>query len=52
MSAKWELFADFLEKGVIRRARVYGVLLPREDDIELALECCAAVQQIPLPLTV
>ncbi len=52
MSAKWELFADFLEKGVIRRARVYGVLLPREGDIELALECCAAVQQIPLPLTV
>jgi hypothetical protein len=52
MSAKWELFADFLEKGVIRRARVYGVLLPREDDIELALECCAAVRQIPLPLTV
>jgi hypothetical protein len=52
MSAKWELFADFLEKGVIRRARIYGALLPREADIELALECCAAIQQIPLPLTV
>jgi|tagenome__1003787_1003787.scaffolds.fasta_scaffold20922815_3 hypothetical protein len=52
MSAKWELFADFLEKGVIRRARVHGVLLPRENDIELALECCAAVERIPLPLTV
>jgi hypothetical protein len=52
MTAKWELFADFLEKGVIRRARVHGVLLPREEDIELALECCAAVERIPLPLTV
>jgi hypothetical protein len=51
-TAEWELFADFLEKGVIRRARAYGVLLPREDDIELALESCAAILQIPLPLTV
>jgi hypothetical protein len=51
LRAEWELFADFLEKGVIRRARVHGALLPRENDIELALECCRAIEQSPLPLT-
>ena len=30
----------FLEKGVIRRARVHAALLPRENDVELAIECC------------
>jgi hypothetical protein len=49
--AHWGLFAEFLEKGVIRRARVHAVLLPRENDVELALECCRALEQIPLPLT-
>jgi hypothetical protein len=49
--ANWGLFAEFLEKGVIRRARVHGALLPRKNDLELALECCRALVQIPLPLT-
>jgi hypothetical protein len=49
--AEWHLFSDFLEKGVIRRARVYGVLLPRKNDIELALECCSKFERSPLPLT-
>jgi hypothetical protein len=49
--AEWHLFADFLEKGVIRRARVHSALLPRENDVELAIECCAAIEQSPLPLT-
>jgi hypothetical protein len=49
--AVWHLFAEFLEKGVIRRARVHAALLPRENDLELALECCRAVEHVPLPLT-
>ncbi len=49
--AEWHVFADFLEKGVIRRARVHGALLPRKNDVELALECCRAIEQCPLPLT-
>ena len=47
----WQLFSEFLEKGVIRRARVHAAILPRENDIELALECCAAIKESPLPLT-
>lgn len=49
--AEWHLFADFLEKGVIRRARVNAALVPRENDVELALKCCRAVEVCPLPLT-
>lgn len=37
-SANWRVFGQFLEKGVIRRARISGVLLPREDDIGTAAE--------------
>lgn len=49
--AEWQLFADFLEKGVIRRARIHAALLPRKNDLELALECCKALERCPLPLT-
>lgn len=48
---EWALFADFLEKGVIRRARVHAALLPRENDIELATICCQAIERLELPLT-
>ncbi len=48
---EWTLFADFLEKGVIRRARVHAALLPRENDIELATICCLAIERLELPLT-
>jgi hypothetical protein len=47
----WSLFADFLEKGVIWRARLQSLLLPRGDDVELARACCQAIDQRPLPLT-
>ena len=47
----WTLFADFLEKGVIWRARLQSILLPRARDVELALACCRALEQRPLPLT-
>jgi hypothetical protein len=49
--AELHLFADFLEKGVIRRARLQTAFLPRENDVQLALQCCAAMERRPLPLT-
>lgn len=47
----WSLFADFLEKGVIWRARLQSLLLPRGNDVELARACCQAIDERPLPLT-
>jgi len=49
--ARWELFADFLEKGVIRRARLQTAFLPRENDAQLAAACCRHFADRPLPLT-
>lgn len=48
---EWQLFDEFLEKGVIRRARVHAFFLPREDDVRLAAECARALATRPLPLT-
>ncbi|HEX4415619.1 MAG TPA: hypothetical protein VH107_18445 [Lacipirellulaceae bacterium] len=48
---QWHLFSEFLEKGVIQRARVHGALLPSENDIQMAIECCSAFMNSPLPLT-
>lgn len=47
----WELFAEFLEKGVIRRARLQSVFMPRENDVQLVAECCRMIENRPLPLT-
>ncbi len=49
--ARWELIAEFLEKGVIRRTRLQSVFLPRECDVELAAACCRQFAARPLPLT-
>jgi hypothetical protein len=49
--ASWRLFAEFLEKGVIRRARLHGAFLRREDDMEIAAACCEAIENQSLPLT-
>ncbi len=49
--AEWELFGDFLEKGVIRRARLQTAFLSQPNDVQLALASCAAMEQRPLPLT-
>jgi hypothetical protein len=49
--SRWELFSEFLEKGVIRRARLQSLFLPRENDVQLVAECCQAVERKPLPLT-
>jgi hypothetical protein len=48
---EWMLFADFLEKGVIWRARLQSLLVPRENDVEQAGACCGADDERPLPLT-
>jgi hypothetical protein len=48
---EWRLFGEFLEKGVIRRARLHAAVLPRENDIETAAACCAAIDSLELPLT-
>jgi hypothetical protein len=49
--ASWDLFAEFLEKGVIRRAQIKSAILPREDDTHLAKDYCEALERRPLPLT-
>jgi hypothetical protein len=49
--ADWLLFADFLEKGVIWRARLQSLVVPRENDVATAIACCRADDQRPLPLT-
>ena len=45
------LFASFLEKGVIVRARLRGLFLPREHDTELAAEAYGQFLAAPPPLT-
>jgi hypothetical protein len=49
--SEWELFAEFLEKGVIRRARLHAAFLPRENDVALAAELFRSLGSRPLPLT-
>jgi len=51
LSRSHPLFAERLEKGVIRRGRVAGWLLPRERDQELALALWNTFCQSPPPLT-
>jgi hypothetical protein len=49
--ARWDVFGDFLEKGVIRRARLAAVFLPRENDVELSAAYCRETERRPPPLT-
>ena len=51
IGSRWELFGEFLEKGVIRRARLQSLFVPREDDVQLAAEACQSIEGRPLPLT-
>jgi hypothetical protein len=51
VQSQWELFAEFLEKGVIRRARLQSLWMPRENDVQLVAESCQAAANRPLPLT-
>ena len=45
------LFPEHLEKGVIRRGRICGWLLPCENDLALAVELARQFIYEPLPLT-
>lgn len=46
-----QLFPERLEKGVIRRARLCGVFLPRANDVANAIAAYQAFINEPLPLT-
>jgi hypothetical protein len=45
------LFAERLEKGVIRRVRMCGAFLPRDRDLQRAMEIYQDFVKEPLPLT-
>jgi len=45
------LFGEPLEKGVIRRGRVWGMFVPRSNDFDAALTCLREIAAAPLPLT-
>jgi hypothetical protein len=45
------LFGEQLEKGVIRRARIAGWFLPRENDLTIALRLWGEFCNSPPPLT-
>jgi hypothetical protein len=47
----WELFAEFLEKGVIRRSRLHSTFVERSNDLEIAGACRDAIERSALPLT-
>jgi hypothetical protein len=47
----WTLFPESLEKGVIRRSRIAGWLLPSENDLAHAAELFRQFVEAPLPLT-
>ncbi len=46
-----QLFSHFLEKGVIRRARLFAALAPAQLSLEQARAICQEFQRIELPLT-
>ncbi len=48
---RWDLFAEFLEKGVIRRAQIRSVFLPGQDDRAMAAAYARILRNRPLPLT-
>ena len=51
VSVCWNLLGQFLEKGVIRRARLQGVWLPRQDDQQTAVERYRRFADSAAPLT-
>ena len=48
---RYELFPEFLEKGVIRKARVRGLFFARENDQDLALDAHRELAAAAPPLT-
>lgn len=51
LQLQWRLFVDPLEKGVIRRARVQGWIVPRRDDVNAAVARYQEFVASELPLT-
>ena len=49
--SNWRLFAHFLEKGVIRRTRMFAACVPRAGDVTSAATCFGSFANSPLPLT-
>lgn len=49
--ATWRLFDEFLEKGVIRRARIGVAMTPKGLSAEDAAAICRQIQRHPTPLT-
>jgi hypothetical protein len=49
--AEWELFSEFLEKGVICKARMQSAFVPRAKDLDIAAALCRQIEQLELPLT-
>jgi hypothetical protein len=45
------MFSEFLEKGVIRKARVHSAFIERAKDIQIAAACCETIERSALPLT-
>lgn len=50
-TVRWHVFPERLEKGVIRRARVRGLFVPRDNDMQHAREQIAAFVLSPLALS-
>lgn len=48
---EFKLFYESLEKGVIRRARLRGIYVPRVDDFDWARKCLAEMVSAAPPLT-
>jgi hypothetical protein len=51
VGSRWEMFSEFLEKGVIRRARLQAMFVPRVNDVQIVTETCQSMTRRPLPLT-
>ena len=48
---RYELFPEFLEKGVIRKGRIQSLFLPRSGDEDLAVAACETLAAAAPPLT-
>jgi hypothetical protein len=48
----YQIFPEFLEKGVIRKGRIWSVLLPQQGDLEAVKSIYQQMQIAPPPLTV
>ncbi len=52
VTSQWQIFARPLEKGVILRSRLYGVLVEQATDLDQAQHWWQALESSQLPLTV